>query len=143
MSLFLSPFTTRLSLYLYFRPAMKNLIIFSLLAFAFQGNAQQNKICNLNNEAPLLREVFVFSEHRNHTIMELFGEQVPQKLMSIMYIPNEERKKEIDELVLNGQLHNSILIFPETTGVRRYCSPQEYAAYLKSEKDLPMNRNER
>lgn len=81
----------------------------------------------------MLREVFVFSEYRNHTILELFGEQVPQQLMSIMYIPTKDRKKEIDELVLNGQLHNSIFIFPETTGVRRYCSPQEYTTYLKNE----------
>lgn len=131
------PLTFHLSPFLYFRPAMKNLIFISLLAFAFQANAQQIKTCNLNNEAPLLREVFIFSEHRNHTIMELFGEQVPQQLMIIMYIPNEDRKKEIDELVLNGQLHNSIFIFPESNGVRRYCSPQEYAAYLKSKASSP------
>ncbi len=136
----LSPLT--IHYFLYFRPSVKKILILSLLALTLQANAQNNS-CNLNNTALLLREVFVFSENRNHTIMELFGEQVPQQLMSIMYIPNEERKKEIDELVLNGQLHNSIFIFPETTGVRRYCSPQEYAAYLKSEKDLPMNRNER
>lgn len=69
--------------------------------------------------------------------MELFGEQVPLLMLNIMYVPNEERKKEIDEWVLQGNLYDSIFIFPEATGMRRYCNPQEYAAYLKSEKFLP------
>lgn len=103
-----------------------------LIALAIRCSAQ-NGLCNLNSSPPQLREVFVFSDHRDHTIMELFGEQVPLQLLNVIYIPNAERKKEIDDWVLSGQLHGCIFIFPETTGVRRYCSPQEYAAFLKAE----------
>jgi hypothetical protein len=110
---------------------MKNIVVIALLALTFQAAAQNNP-CNLNNSIPQPREVYVFSEHRNYTMMELFGEQVPQQLLNIIYIPNAERKRTIDELVLKGEMHGSIFLFPEVNGVRRYCSPQEYAAYLKS-----------
>lgn len=66
--------------------------------------------------------------------MELFGEQVQQQMLNIIYIPTTERKKTIDELILKGEMNGSIFIFPESTGVRRYCSPQVYAAYLETEK---------
>jgi hypothetical protein len=119
---------------------MKKLLTLICFAGCMQATAQ-NKICSnlLDNN---LHNVFVFSQNRNHTIKEVFGEMVPTMLFNIQYIPNEERKKEIDSMVLEGQMHGSAFIFPDKNAeaVVRFCTPEEYAAALRTGAELKIER---
>lgn len=107
--------------------------VLSLIALMFltsSVNAQQ-KICPLNDG--MLHEVFVFSENRNHTMMELFGERVNPMVINIVYITSTEAKDKIDEQILSGEMIDGTFIFPATDATKtiRYCNAAEYAAALK------------
>jgi len=114
---------------------MKNIIlIISMLACACQSRGQ-NATCNLTGGIPQLREVYVFSENRNHTMQQLFGEEVPQMLLNIVYVHSTAQQAEIDNHALKGELQGSIFIFPEPNGTRRYCTTEAYSAYLTKQKE--------
>ena len=111
---------------------MKHILsIIVLFILSSSINAQQ-KICPLNDG--MLHEVFVFSENRNHTIMELFGERVNPMVINIVYITSTEAKKKMEEQILSGEMNDGTFIFPaaDATKTIRYCNAAEYAAVLKN-----------
>lgn len=114
---------------------MKKIIsVITLFILTASVNAQQ-KTCPLKDG--MLHEVFVFSENRNHTMMELFGERINPMVISIVYITSKEEKKKIDKQILSGEMNDGTFIFPsaDETKTIRYCNATEYVAAL--------NRNEK
>lgn len=108
---------------------MKNLILFMLLCISISVSAQ-TKPCNLNDGR--MHHVYVFSETRNHTMPELFGEEVNPATVFIQYIATAEQKARLDSLCLAGQAEDAVFIFPDkdVSKTRRYCKGEEYRAVL-------------
>ena len=102
-------------------------------------NAQQ-KICSLNDG--MLHEVFVFSENRNHTIMELFGERINPMVINIVYITSTEAKKKMEEQILSGEMRDGTFIFPSSDATKtiRYCNTTEYTTALKKNENAEIEK---
>jgi len=114
---------------------MKKFFTLFCIGLCVEATAQ-NKICKF--DIPVMHNVYVFSENRNHTIIELFGERVPTQIMNIMYVTNEQTKNQTDSLCKVGQLGESIFIFPHKDASRtiRFCNDREYLVALVNKMEL-------
>lgn len=109
---------------------MKGLLFF-LLAFAAETASAQNKTCNLNDGR--LHKVYIFTENRNFTMKELFGEEVNPATVFIQYVVTAEQKQHIDSLFMAGNAADAAFIFPDKDASKtiRYCRAEEYIAVIK------------
>ncbi len=105
-------------------------IFFLLLAFMAESAAAQNKICNLNDGR--LHTVYVFTEDRNFTMKEKFGEEINPATVIIQYVVTAEQKQRIDSLCITGNAVEAVFIFPDKDASKtiRYCRAEEYRAVL-------------
>ena len=115
------------------------LSIIALLILTSSVNAQQ-KVCTLNDGN--LHEVYVFSENRNHTMTDLFGERINPMVINLVYITTPKSKKEMDEKILSGEMLDGTFIFPsnDATKTIRYCNAKEYAEALNRKEKLEIEK---